>query len=244
MPNLNTDLPDASPNKDGASLKEVVDYRIDLYKERLNVAIPAKIIKFNPETQLAKVKPVLYEAYKDGVNQPFADINNVPVIFPSSGNHSLTFPVKEGDECLLIFSQRNFDTWFTSSRSPSLASTQRYHDYNDAIAILGLKSKKNSLKASTEDIELRFDDDSGENICKIVLRPDGSLSLKNNDTEVNVLPDGKVSVKNSQEELISLLSDLIDTLSNTTVNTIYGQSILNSKPTLQELKTKLDTFKE
>ncbi len=53
----------------------------------------------------------------------------------------------------------------------------------------------------------------------------------------------KICIKNDSNELIDLISKLIDTLSNTTTNTMIGQMPLNCKPDLIELKGKIDTFK-
>lgn len=212
--------------QDAPDLKIVLEKEIDIFKERVNVSIPAVIQEFDPEEQVARVKPTIYEMYKDGVTKSMPDIFYVPVIFPSSGGGSLTFPVKKGDEVMLVFSQRAFDQWWVSSKVPSKPTVQRYHDYNDAVAIIGLKSRQNSLKASTENVELRFDDDQGKMINKITMTP-----------------EGKFKIENKEEELLSLLSELIQVVANNTTNTIYGPSPMNSKPELEALKTRLDKLK-
>ena len=70
-----------------------------------------------------------------------------------------------------------------------------------------------------------------------------SVVLKANG-DISGVTKSKFSMANDTVELVALLSDLIDTLANTTVNTIYGVSILNSKPQLQILKSQLDSMKE
>lgn len=88
----------------------------------------------------------------------------------------------------------------------------------------------------------------------VTMKADGAIEIKNNsgDNNLKINADGTISgvtsstfsMSNDSVELIALLSDLINTLANTTVNTVYGVSILNSKPALQSLKTQLDTLKE
>jgi len=67
---------------------------------------------------------------------------DVPVIFPGSGDYALTFPVKQGDECLLIFCERSIDNW-NEKGDVQEQSDYRQHHAADAIAIVGLRSQPN-----------------------------------------------------------------------------------------------------
>ena len=75
---------------------------------------------------------------------------SVPCIFPYSitSNLSLTFPVSEGDQCLLIFSQRSIDNWHKLGgiQDPVEDKYPRAHSLSDAIAILGLIPKSEAIK--------------------------------------------------------------------------------------------------
>lgn len=232
------------PVLDPPDLSKVIRDRIFISKERDFQALPCIITDYDNEKQLVRVKPVMYHQYPDGTNKAMAEIGNVPLMFPSSGGGSLTFPVKKGDECLVVFSDRMFDTWWVSGKVPSAPTVNRVKDYNDAIAIVGLKSKKNSLKAHTENVELRFDDDSGDMLCKLSMTPDGDVVLENTHSAKITLKGDKIRVENSEEELMDILSTLIDTLANNTVNTVYGTSPMNSKPALEALKSRLDKLKD
>lgn len=210
-------------------LSQVIKSHIDNLETQLFTSLPAIIQSFDPETQTATVRPVGLEAYTDGISQPFPDNFKVPVIFPSAGGGSLTFPVKKGDEVLVTFSARNYDNWWDTSDPQVLASSQRFHDYNDAVIHLGLKSKSNSVKANTEDVELKFND----NVIR--LKSDGTVQVESTST---------VSISNQQEELVNLLSETIKAISEITTNTIYGPTIINNKQDFIALKDRLDTFKE
>ena len=53
----------------------------------------------------------LYEDYKyESADYPI--LVDLPVIFPRGGGVTLTFPIKEGDECLVVFSSRSIDFWW------------------------------------------------------------------------------------------------------------------------------------
>lgn len=233
-----------SNNMKAPTLSELVEEKIAFDREDLSTAIPCTVISYDNIKQTIVARPVMYDMDKDGITRRQSDIYSVPVIFPSSGGGALTFPVRVGDSCLVIFSQRAFDTWWVTGKLPAQPSTQRFHDYNDAIAILGLKSRNNSLEASTDSVELRYEDSNGRLINKITMSPDGDVVIENDKNTKIQLLDGKIRLENSSEELISVLSELIQVVSNNLTSTIYGKSPMDAKAQLQVLKSRLDTLKD
>src|SRR5277367_520337 len=79
----------------------------------IHTALPASIISYDYTTQKATVQPLLNKVFSNGTTMPMPVLNNVPVIFPRAGGASLTFPVVEGDTCLLLFMERSIDLWLT-----------------------------------------------------------------------------------------------------------------------------------
>ena len=87
--------------------------------------------------------------------QAYPMLINVPVVFLQGGVSYLTFPIVKGDTCLVMFCDRDMDTWFntyvqTFNTDGSLANlnppnSDRVHDINDAIAMVGIRNLKNSL---------------------------------------------------------------------------------------------------
>ena len=151
------------------------------------------------------------------------------MINPSAGGGLLSFPVQIGDTVWLEFSMRNIEEWLEGDGSSVTEPTQRMHDMSDAVAVVGLYTKNSHLQPDPTDVVLKFKDN------KLVLKEDGNVEIHSK---------SKYSVYNDQEELIALLSDIVDTIANTTVNTIFGPTPLNSKAQIMQLKTKLDTFKK
>lgn len=81
-----------------------------------------------------------------------------PVQFPAGGNCTLTFPVKPGDECLVVFSSRCIDAWWQSGGVQEQAEL-RMHDLSDGFALLGFRSKPRALAGvSTTATQLRSED--------------------------------------------------------------------------------------
>ncbi|APM34597.1 phage baseplate protein [Klebsiella oxytoca] len=83
---------------------------------------------------------------------------DVPVVFPRGGGCTLTFPVSEGDECLVIFADRCIDFWWQSGGVQEPVDG-RMHDLSDAFCIVGPQSQAKKISGiSTTSAQLRTDD--------------------------------------------------------------------------------------
>jgi hypothetical protein len=132
----------------------------------LRVALPCVVKAFYPDTQTVDVTPAITE--KMNVNTggvPVATdtalplLPGVPIMMPRAGNFALTFPIQEGDECLVIFADNCYDAWWQNGGTANTQVDKRRHDLSDGIAIFGLWSQPNVLENyNTEAVELRSED--------------------------------------------------------------------------------------
>jgi len=119
----------------------------DLKKEILSsvhCALPGIIRSFDAETQTVSVQPALKQG---SFLMPV--IRDVPVFFPGSRDSAITWPVSEGDECLLIFADTDIDNWFESGDAEEPESA-RQHSLPDAFAFVGFRSRPNALETFPE----------------------------------------------------------------------------------------------
>ncbi len=101
---------------------------------------------------------------------PYPVLLDCPVIFLGGGNGALTFPVAEGDECLVLINDRDIDNWFSGS-SDSAVATPRLHSVADALILVGLRSLANVISDFNPDaVELR----SIDGINKITVGASGA----------------------------------------------------------------------
>lgn len=135
----------------------------------VNTAIPGIIQSFNVETQRVMVKPALrYLKIDENLERKYLELpllTEVPIVLPysTSTGFCLTFPIVEGDECLMVFSQRAMDGWQTQGGIQNVVGEGdcRKYDLSDAIAIPGLFSNPNAIQNYQNDgIELRNKDRS------------------------------------------------------------------------------------
>ena len=147
------------------SLRVAMDGRL----ARLWTALPAVVTSVNLGAMTISAQPTIQGNQKDDagnvtlVNMPLC--TDVPICFPSAGGYTVTFPVKAGDECLLIFSARAIDAWHQSGGIGKQVES-RMHDLSDAFAILGPKSASKVVGGIASDgVQLR--NDSGQTFVEI-----------------------------------------------------------------------------
>lgn len=69
---------------------------------------------------------------------------DVPVVVMGGGGATLTFPIQAGDECLLMFNDRDIDNWYSGTPGGAVA-TDRCHSMSDGFALIGVRSKLTAI---------------------------------------------------------------------------------------------------
>lgn len=105
----------------------------------LNTCLPGTVTSYDAGSQRASVQPMVRLTQPDGREESLPALNSVPVIWPRSGGASITLPVRPGDGCLILFSQRSLDEYKTSGQE-SAVQDPRMFDMSDAVAIMGFVS--------------------------------------------------------------------------------------------------------
>lgn len=140
----------ASGDADAGVRAHVQASRVDTH-----TSMPGVVQSFDAAKQTAVVRPAVQRFFRGDGFKPLPDLFDVPVIFPRGGGFVLTFPVKQGDECILHFSERAIDNWHATGKV-SEPSEFRTHDLSDACAHVGISSLPNVVKDfNTNAVELR-----------------------------------------------------------------------------------------
>lgn len=140
-------------------------------------ALPGIVVSFNPAEQSCVIQPALrakvqnFDNSFEWVTLPL--LLDCPVIFPSGGGCSLTFPIFAGDEVLVVFASRCIDSWWQSG-GVQVQSEIRMHDLSDGFVIPGPRSKPNVIPSiSTDAAQLRSD--TGNSMVSV--DPAGNLTV-------------------------------------------------------------------
>lgn len=247
------------------SLEEVLEQAVDDALVDVHTCMPAIVESFNASTQTVNVRPALKRKYDDGTVSERPLILDVPVIFPKGGLFSITFPIKKGDDVLLLFSERSLERWKVESGVVDPKDSRKFHlsdafclptGGRDIKVIAGADATKVRLVNGAAEIELN---ENGEIIVKstgnrvflkndvasIEMQSAGLIELKNTAGKIRITADGKFKVEGT-EELLTILNDLIVALENATTLTALGPQPF-FPPTLITLgliKTRLLAIKE
>lgn len=153
-----------SINERLGDLSTLLDEHFVGMQAMLWTAVPGIIDSYDASEMTCSVIPAILGkvAKEDGtieaVQLPM--LIHCPVIFPRGGGCSLTFPLKKGDECLVVFSARAIDFWWQSGGVQPPAET-RMHDLSDGFVLPGPYSQKQKISSpSTSEVVLRSDDGS------------------------------------------------------------------------------------
>ncbi|WGO83132.1 Gp138 family membrane-puncturing spike protein [Arsenophonus apicola] len=129
---------------------------------QLRVAMPGIVQSFDASKVTCVVQPAIKGVLTDSkgneqsVNLPL--LVDVPVVFPRGGGVTMTFPIKSGDECLVVFADRCIDFWWQNGGIQE-AIDPRQHDLSDAFAFIGPQSQAKTISNINENaMQLRSDD--------------------------------------------------------------------------------------
>lgn len=131
-------------------------------QSKLWTAIPAIIQSFDYQKLTVTARPAIKGIIKDEsgreISVSLPVLLDCPVIFPHSGGLSLTFPINNGDECLIIFSCRCIDSWWQNGGiQPPME--MRMHDLSDGFCLAGAYSQPKVIGGwSNSEAQIRTND--------------------------------------------------------------------------------------
>ena len=161
----------------------------DALQSTMWTALPGFITKYDPVKNTCEVQPTIQavvltaQGKKVPVTMPL--LVDCPVIFPSGGGFTLTFPLAVKDEVLVIFSSRCIDSWWHSG-GIQVQAELRMHDLSDGFILPGPKSVPNVVPSiSATDVQLR---NTAGNV-RIGIKANGDIEVLANGTAKTVAPN-------------------------------------------------------
>jgi len=200
-------------------------------KSELWTSLPGIIVSFNADAQTVEVQPAIKALIRGPmgaetwVNLPV--LPDVPVVFPSGGGFTLTFPIQPGDECLVVFAARCIDAWWQSGGAQQQIE-QRLLDLSDGFCIPGPHSQPRKLSGvSTSDVQLRSDDGS----TFVAIQPGGAVQITApasvTITAPNIMLQGNVTITGTltQEGDVAITGNTVQTGDITATGAVLGTSL-------------------
>jgi hypothetical protein len=202
---MTMDLLSRKQFEDAASGDQDAGVRAHVQSSRneIHTSMPGIVDKFDAAKQTAVVRPVVHRFFRGQGFTPLPQLFDVPVIFPRGGGFVLTFPVKQGDECILHFSERAIDNWHATGKV-SEPSEFRTHDLSDACAQVGVSSLPRVVQNfNMEAVELRSLD--GKSVISIDNDANIKVSAAAGDIDLSTGGSGniKLNVAGPTSQLIT-----------------------------------------
>lgn len=184
----------------------------------LNCVKVGQIQSFNGTKRTAQIQ-ILFKRVVPSATSPtgttvqdYPLLIDCPVFTLQGGGGYIQFPIAAGDQCLVLFSDRNLDAWFQNG-SPAAPFDDRCHDISDGIAIVGLNSLASSMDSyPTDKVRIAYQGQTFE------LTSSGINWIADGGAEID-LDGALVAIKNNTTTLLTLLNGLIDVIAAITIQT-------------------------
>lgn len=128
------------------------DLKADIFAT-LNAVQIGRIEKVTPDAQTVEISLQIKRLAMDGTSTAFPVLVDCPYFVLQGGGAYVDMPINKGDYCLVLFCDRNIDTWWATANVADPA-TPRKHSLSDGIALVGLNPKPQALPMDGESIGL------------------------------------------------------------------------------------------
>lgn len=212
------------------TLAKVIGDAFNEYAGELRVCLPGRIEKYDTETHLASVQPLIKRKFfgrKTSTLLPI--VNRVPVMHPRTSSALLRLPVARGDIVALVFVDRSLEAWLQGDGIETDTLDTRQHHLSDAYAILGGYPQGNKFSTANP------------NALEIQVKPGTKIGIGNGEDELIAIAFEAFSNLSTLASGLSLTLAAIQSITHTETGTITGPPL--NAATFATLKTAVDNTK-
>lgn len=158
---------------------------MEISNDDISMILPGRIVTYYPNTQTADIQISAERVFSNidgkeqvGIRQ---ELKGVMVQTPYGGGWSITFPIGEGDSCIVMFSQIGFDHWMYEDKDTggSIANQpvphlKRQFSEDDGVAMVGF----NTLPRAIQGYHPLHSQWRNEDVTQLIsLNQDGSITV-------------------------------------------------------------------
>lgn len=171
---------------------------VDFKKQTCEVQLSIREIDMSP------AKPDFKSMY-EWEQEDLPLLTDVPFFVLGCGDYCITAPIKEGDECLVVFADMCIDGWWQNGDIQNQIDLRR-HDLSDGFALVGFRSNPHVVEGYSE---RTFQIRNGEGSLYLELDEDNRLNIVNGDDVRAVFYDDEILLKNGTDMSVSIESGSI-----------------------------------
>ena len=188
-------------------IDSLIKHMISINNYNFKFAIPAIVVGVsNLKDGLIDVLPIVNSVnHLTWETTEHNTLYDIPVVFPSTSNRSICFPVNQGDTVELILQSSDIIRFRDGNKEQHDPSQLGYNNLANCVALVGFvpfqescfnpNNYKNDF--NNQDLNIVHNKNSG-NEANIVIKSDGSINiLSNNKVDINgviVTADGDIQV--------------------------------------------------
>ena len=188
-------------------IESLIEHMISMNNYNFKLAMPAIVVGVpNLKDGLIDVLPIVNSVnHLTWETTEHNTLYDIPVVFPSTLNSSMCFPVNQGDTVELILQSSDIIRFRDGNKEQHDPSQLGYNNLANCIAIVGFvpfqescfnpNNYKNDF--DNQDLNIVHNKNSG-NEANIVIKSDGSINiLSNNKVDINgvtITADGDIQV--------------------------------------------------
>lgn len=203
-------------------LEDTINAAIDAVVKQFHTSLPAKVLKFDKDTQTVDVQIQQKRLFTDGAEELPPPLIGVPIRMKRAGGFAITLPIEVGDTGLIVCTERSLDEW-QELGSIEVPSDSRTHDLSDAVFSPDLWNKTNLLSNYSDNLELRTESGNGK---------------------ISIAKSGKIELEKDGVKVLETISDTLQELSTTTVTVTSGSSagtyVIDNQAAFTALKALID----
>jgi hypothetical protein len=132
-------------------IKDVLDRTKDEVFYNMNCVQVGRIISYDPTKNTASIQIGMKRQLPNNEVVTYPPLQDCPVFFLTGGTSCISMPIEPGDTCLILFNDRDIDTWWATGES-NVPPTPRAHSLSDGICLVGVRNQSNKKTLPTQSI--------------------------------------------------------------------------------------------
>lgn len=136
-------------------LHDTIGLGVEFALADVHTIVVAKITVVNDNT--ISCVPVINRVVK-GESKQLPEFIEVPPVILQGGGSYIAEPIKAGDYCLVLISERCYDAWYAGSDFVSPLE-MRMHDYSDGFALCGVNPQATAISIPKRSRMMKGDTD-------------------------------------------------------------------------------------
>ena len=143
----------------------------------LNCVQIGTIVSYNASKNTAQVKINFQRQLPSNEIVDYPLLQDAPVFYLSGSSSFISMPISAGDTCLILFNDRDIDTWWLTGET-NVPASDRAHSLSDALVLVGVRPQAKPLAVDATNVMINA------GVSKVV--------IKNEITDLKILIDSLI----------------------------------------------------